>query len=590
VGVPTPDPDTDIDLSLRSFDYVLLASLAVVASVVSTSTVHQVINVELPQTESGPIRSIAVMPFENLTVVEGTDFFSDGLTEETISLMADLGEIRVAARSSTFYYKDQEYSVAEVSESLAVDALLEGSVRRQDNNVRIAVQLVDGATESILWTGTYTRHLEDIFAIQTDIARQVTGALEIVLSSRSESRLQRTWSTDPEAYDAYLMGREFLRRENDQDNFQSAVERFDSAIKIDAGFASAHAGMCEARLGQYELSRDMAYFEQAEAACLRALTRDSEATDTYLALAYLHFFAGQHDQSELEFKHVIDLNPTLPNAYLGLARNYELEERPGEAETAFAKAIEVDEGYWNSYQLFGNFLFGQGRYAEAANNYREVIKRKPSYGPAYGNLGAAYYMAGDLDGAAEAYETSLTISPNRSGYSNTGTMYYYLGDFIAAAEMYRKALELAPDDGRMWGNLGDALRAGAGSQMETTKAYSEARDLTRSRLNINPGDAEAMAELAYFSARLGDMETAKEMLRASIHAAPDDMYTHYYAALIYEQAGRDEEAFESLAKALELGYQPMLLGSDPGLKRYSGLDRFNALVTAEVGNQGTGGS
>jgi tetratricopeptide (TPR) repeat protein len=528
------------------------------------------------------------MPFENLTVVEGTDFFSDGLTEETISLMADLGEIRVAARSSTFYYKDQEYSVAEVSESLAVDALLEGSVRRQDNNVRIAVQLVDGATESILWTGTYTRHLEDIFAIQTDIARQVTGALEIVLSSRSESRLQRTWSTDPEAYDAYLMGREFLRRENDQDNFQSAVERFDSAIKIDAGFASAHAGMCEARLGQYELSRDMAYFEQAEAACLRALTRDSEATDTYLALAYLHFFAGQHDQSELEFKHVIDLNPTLPDAYLGLARNYELRERHSEAETAFAKAIEVDEGYWNSHQLFGNFLFGQGRYAEAANNYREVIRRKPSYGTAHSNLGAAYYMAGDLDGAAKAYETSLAISPSRDGYSNTGTMYYYLGDFHGAAGMYRKALELAPDDGRMWGNLGDALRAGAGSPSETAEAYAEARDLTRSRLGINPGDAEAMAELAYFSARLGDIATAEEMLGASMNVAPEEMYTHYYAALIYEQAGRDEEAFESLAKALELGYQPMLLESDPGLKRYSGLDRFNALVTAEVGNMGAG--
>jgi len=578
VLTPPPDPDDDIDLSLRRFDYVLLACLVVVAAVVSTSIFHQVINIETESDGPSPIHSIAVMPFENMSDSADNEFFSDGLTEETIIVMADMEELRVPPRSSLFYYKDREYTVADVAERLSVDALLEGSVRRQADQVRVTAQLVDAQSEDILWTRTYDRHLGDVFAIEADIARQVADALEIVLSNRSKGRLQRAWTTNPQAHDAYLMGREYLRRPNDKATYEAAVERFESAIVLDTGFAQAHAGLCEARLGQYELTRETKFFELAEAACLRALTRDSEATDTFVALAYLHFFAGQHEQAESEFERVIKLNKTLVDAYLGLAQNYAADQQPERAERAFREAIDLDEAYWDGYQLFGNFLFGRGRYAEAAENYEKVIGLTESNVHAHSNLGAAYYMAGDFQGAANAYKASLEISPSRAGYSNTGTMYYYLGEFFAAAQMYRKALEIAPDDGRMWGNLADALRAGAGTPDEAGEAYGRARDFTRLRLDINPGDAEAMAELAYFSARLGDTEIAGTMLAESLAGNPDAMYTHYYAALIYEQTRQDDEAFGALSKALELGYQPELLRVDPGLRRYSDDERFSNLL------------
>lgn len=583
VRTSPPDPDVNIDLSLRSFDYLLLASLAVVAAVVSTSTVHQVISVETEPDEPAPIRSLAVLPFVNTSEAKGMDYFSDGLTEELINLMADLEEIRVAARSSAYFFKGREYIVSEVADRLAVDSVLEGTVRRHQEDVRVTAQLVEASTAKILWTETYERRLEDIFAIQTDIARQVSDELEIVLSSRSEGRLERPWTRNPRAYDAYLMGREFLRRPKDEETLESAAARFRSAVDMDSAFAQAHAGLCEAHLGQYELTREPDFFQQAEAACLRALTRDSDATNTYLALAYLHYFAGQHEQAKREFEHVIDLNQTLVNAYLGLARNYAADDQPERAEREFRRAIDLDRAYWHGYQLFGIFLFARGRYAEAANNYRDVIKLSEENAHAHNNLGAAYYMAGDFKGAADAFEASLEIAPSRSAYSNTGSMYYYLGDFSAAAEMYRKALEMTPNDGRLWGNLGDALWAEGGSQEDARQAYERAKLEMESALSISPDDVFTMASMAYFSARLGDDAEADRLLALCLENDPEDIYTHYYAALIYEGRGNDEEAFNSLARALNLGYQPKLVVVDPALRRLSGDDRFEELLGEAVG-------
>lgn len=522
--------------------------------------------------------SIAVLPFVNVSETADNEFFSDGLTEETISLLADVVELRVAARTSSFYYKDRQYNIPDVAQRLAVDVILEGSVRRQADQVRVTAQLVDAASETILWTEIYDRRLQDIFAIQSDIARQVTSALEVILSARSEVRLSRSYTSDLQAYDSYLLGRNALRQPRTEDTLGSAVERFQQAIDLDAGFAQAYAGLCEARLGQYELARAASFFKQAEAACLRALTRDSEATDTYLALAILHFFAGMHEQAEGEFKQVIGLNPSLVDARIGLARNYAAAGRTEEAEAAFRQAIEQDPGFWRGYQLLGNFLYESGRYDEAASNYREVIERTPDNAHAWSNLGAAEYMIGDFAGAAEAYRQSLRVSPTRAAYSNTGTMYYFAGDFDSAARMYRKALELTPENPSLWGNLGDALKAGAGPPADAVAAYRRARDLSKALLDVNPDDAENLAESAYFSARLGDADRALQTLSRAVSQGPDNMWSYYYGALIYADLGRNDEALDSLRKAVELGYQPILLKADPSLARLAADERFLALV------------
>jgi len=583
---PPPHLGEAVDLSLKGVDYLLLVSLSVMIALVAVGLGTRILEEEAadpvhPPTGPADVRSIAVLPFVNMSATPENDFFSDGLTEETISLLADLGQLRVAARSSTFPYKGKIYSIPDVAKRLSVDVVLEGSVRRQQNQVRVTAQLVDARSESILWTDSYDRQLEDVIAIERDIAQHVTDALQVVLSSRSRARLQKPYTTNVAAFDSYLLGRNFLRKPKTDPTIKAAVERFQQAIDLDPEFAQAYAGLCEARLSQYELTRATSFFEKAESACLRALTRDSEATDTYLALANLHFFSGQHDQAEREFKHVLALNPTLVDARLGLARTYAAADRAAEAEAEFRRAIDEAPGYWDGYQLFGSFLFESGRYTEAAANYREAIRHSPDNANAYSNLGGAYYMAGDFESAARAYGESLQVLPSRAAYSNTGTMYYYSGDYVTAAQMYRKALEITPDDARLWGNLGDALNAGAGTSAEARGAYRQALALTESMLEVNPGDAEAMAEDAYFSAQLGDDRRATQMIAKAMEQDPDNMYTYYYGALIHQRQGRVEETYTALERALELGYQPALLKADPGFGDLAGEPRFAALLEEE---------
>ncbi len=572
---PAAEPGEDLDLSLKSVDFLVLSCLAVIVVLVGFGLGARIM-VEKPG--QADIPSLAVIPFANLSGNPENEYFSDGLTEEIISLLSNVPELKVAPRSSTRGFKSKQYTIPGVTRQLSVAFVLEGSVLMQEDRVRVTASLVDAETESALWTDTYNRSLQDIIAIQGDIAGNVADALEVVLSSRSRERLHKTYTTNMDAYVDYLQGRDFLRKPRSETILRAATDKFDQSIEMDPDFAEAYAGLCEARLGQYEMSATTSFFKEAESTCLRALTRDNEATETYLALATLHLFSGQYDQAEQEFKYVLTLNPSLVDARLGLARTYASLDRTEEAEAEFRRAVGEDPGYWDCYQLYGNFLIKRGRYREAAANYQDAISRSEDNVNAYNNLGAAYYLAGNFDRAAHAYQESLRLAPTRGAYSNTGTMYFYAGDFGTAASMYREALEIAPDDARLWSYLGDALHWGAGTAAEAQEAYRTALGLTADALKVNPKDADAMIVNAYVSAHLGDDEHARRMFEKTAELDPDDMYVYYYGALIYELQGRTEDTYAALQRALELGYLPVLLKAEPGFKGLAGESRFVALV------------
>ncbi len=577
---PPADPGESVDLLLKGVDYLVLTCLVTILTLVGFGVGNRVL---LEKPSAAVIPSIAVIPFADLSGDPKNDLFSDGLTEETIGLLSDIPELKVAPRSSTRKFKSEEIKVPEVAKQLSVGFILEGSVLMQEDRVRVTASLIDGKSESALWTDTYDRSMADVIGIQRDIAENVAEALEVVLSSHSKARLNKPYTADADAYLGYLQGRDFLRKPKSDANFQAAIEAFDRAIARDPDFAEAYAGLCEARLGQYELSRATSFFEEAESTCLRALTRDNEAIETYLALANLHFFSGQYEQAEKEFKYVLALNPTLADARLGLGRTYAALDRFEQAEIEFRRAIQEDPGYWDCYQLYGNFLIGRGRYHEAAENYEDAISRSDDNVHAYNNLGAAFFLAGDFGSAADAYQKSLQLLPTRGAFANTGTMYYYAGDYAKAADMYRKALQIAGGDPRLWSSLGDALNGNNDSTEEARQAYVRALSLTEAMLRVNPKDIEAVMQNAYVSAQLGNFDHATQMIDRAMKLDPENMYVYYYGALIYETQSRTEDTYAALQRALQLGYLPALLKADPGFTRLWREERFRAILNKDRG-------
>jgi len=522
--------------------------------------------------------SIAVLPFTDMSQAKDQEYLSEGIAEEIRNVLTRVEGLRVAGSTSSFFFKGKNVEPAEIGRRLAVTSLLEGSVRRDGTRIRVSAQLMNAADGIRIWSESYERELGAAFAIQDDIARQVTSALSLVLSRASESALVRPSPPNLVAYDLYLKARAALRQPMSATSLDQATVLFERALAADPRFAQAQAGLCEAWLARYELKRAAESFERAEEACRAALARGQDTGELHAAMGTLHLLAGRLDEAKKDLGRAQALHYSPVDVLLGQARLAEAQKRLDVAERTFEEARRLDPGDNRVYRLLGIFLFRQGRHAEAARAFEEEIARTTDNASAYANLGAARYMAGDFERAAEAQKTSLRLAPTRAGYSNAGTSLYYLGRFGEATAMYRKALEEAPDDYQMWGNLGDALSRLPGREADAVAAYRKAVELAEAGLRINPGDADILSGLALHHAALGHADLARKLDAEARGRAPSNMYVHYNAAVVRVRLGASEAALSELERAVDLGYPRPLLAADAGLEPLRHHPRFAALV------------
>jgi TolB-like protein/Flp pilus assembly protein TadD len=526
-----------------------------------------------------PVASIAVLPFVNLSDDVGNEYFSDGLSEEILNSLTRLRELKVAARTSSFYFKNKDVDIPTIALHLGVRHVLEGSVRRQGQQVRVTAQLIRADTGFHTWSETYDREVKDVFGIQSDIARNVVKALELVLSSESGAQLDRRATASLGAYEYYLQARAYLRNPEDESTLTSAEALFEKALALDVDYAEAHAGLCDTHLVGYERNGSMELFEKAERACHRALTLDSSAGDVYTALGNLYRDSGQYHKAEQGFERAIALNASAVDAYNGLALTYQQQNRLDEAEGAFQRAIEIQPRFWRGHLAMGNFLFSAGRSAEAIEYFRRVTDLTPDNAVGYLNLGSAYYLVADFENAANAWRHSVDLLPSQTGYANIGLSYFFLGRFQEAIEMYQRSIELAPDDYEIWGDLGDACRFAEGQTELATSAYKRAIELAESALSVNPSDADATVLLAHYYANIDESERARQLVARALKLAPQNMYVRYDAAVTNVSLGEADQALAAIEQAVELGYPVELLSLDAGLAPLMETDRFRALLT-----------
>lgn len=571
----------------RKFDFVVMTALAAAVVILTFELyVREAPDTPPATAATNPVGagatgsqrpSIAVLPFLNISDDPQNEYFSDGLTEAIMNLLVRIHALDVAARTSSFFYKDKNVDIKTIAKQLGVRNILEGSVRRDQDKIRVTAQLIEGETGFHLWSNTYDRKLEDIFSIQDDIARQVVRVLEIILSSDAGAMLDRVLTESVDAYEYYLQGRNYLRGEYNEIQLQSALSLFDRAISIDQNFAEAYAGLCDTNLAFYEISRSTKFFEHAERACHRGLTLDAKSGDVYAALGNLYRNSGQYDKAVVEFEKAIALNSRDVNAYVGLAETYKLNNRLEDAERTFQQVIDMQPGYWRGYVRMGEFLYYAGRIPEAVQSYTHAVNLAPDSATGYLGLGSAYYLLNDFENAAAAWQKSIDLKPSTNAYMNVGSSYFFLGRFEEAATMYSQASELAPDDFEVWGSLGEAYEYTGTNKALANQAYQTAIELGEKLLGINPADAMTMGALAQYYAHTGNTTRATELIIKAEQLEPQNMYVQYFAAVTHATLGNEDATVIAVERAVALGYPENLLKLDANLTDL-GNDRINALL------------
>ncbi len=319
--------------------------------------------------------SIAVLPFENMSSDKENEYFSDGLADELISALTKVGGLRVAPRTSAFAFKGRKEDIRKIGEQLQVRTVLEGSVRKSGNRLRINAQLVNVADSSHLWSETYNRQLEDVFAIQDEIAQNIVKALRIILSEKEKQAIEKAPAANVQAYDFYLRGRQFFHQMR-RKGFEFARQMFARAIAVDPGYARAYAGVadcCSLLYTRWDPSE--ANLREADRASLKALELDPDLAEAHVARGLAISLRKQYAEARQEFETAIRLDPNLFEAYYFFARDSQAEGRLLEAAELYEKAAELRPDDYQAPGYSGAIYAGLGRQQQAEAAYRTNLER-----------------------------------------------------------------------------------------------------------------------------------------------------------------------------------------------------------------------
>ncbi|MGZ7066177.1 MAG: TPR end-of-group domain-containing protein, partial [Candidatus Aminicenantales bacterium] len=353
--------------------------------------------------------SIAVLPIENLTGDPGKEYWVDGATDELIGQLAQIGSLRVISRTSVMKYKALKKPVPEIARELRVEAVVEGTVHRVGDNVRIRVELIDALPEERnLWTETYDRPKADVLVMYGEMARTIAGKMQVKLAPKEAARLAAAHQVNPEAYEAYLQG-QFHYYKLTRPDLDSALQYFELARAKDPNYAQAYAGIANVWAGRQQqgLVPASEAAPKAKAAAAKALELDSTLAEVHDTLAGIETWTDWDWQGgEAEYRRAIELNPNLPTPRLGLSHLLNILKRPEEAMTLIQRALELDPLNALFRGFYAMDLMYAHRYDDAIAVIRETLKTSPNDLIALSALRSAYHVKKMYPEALEAWKAS----------------------------------------------------------------------------------------------------------------------------------------------------------------------------------------
>ena len=366
-----------------------------------------------------PIRSVAVLPLENLSGDPAQDYFADGMTEALIANLAKIGALRVISRTSVMQYKGVGKSLPEIARELNVDAVIEGSVQRSGERVRITVQLIHtpterNLTERNLWAESYERSLRDVLALQSEVAQAITGEIKVKLTPQERLHLAKARQTNPEAYDSYLRGKFYFNLYTEKDS-ERAIENLERAVATDPGFAEAHAALALAYQYQFvgfkpeEKQLQEKSFVEVE----KALALDPDLADAYIVRGrtlWSHANHFQHEEAIRQYRRALSLNPNSDEAFFQIGLIYNHIGLFDKAHQEFQKAIAINPNNVRARWFTGQTILYQGKYREFLAISRHLPRKTNPHLAGY-QIAWALFQLGRKDEALATLEEFLRDFP-----------------------------------------------------------------------------------------------------------------------------------------------------------------------------------
>jgi adenylate cyclase len=425
-------------------------------SLKNVNSLVEVYKMVMPWDETAPTlstqrdsRRIAILPFANISPDAADEYFADGMTDELIAVLSKIAGLRVVARTSAMRFKGEKATANRIGQELKVGSLVEGSVRKSKNRVRITVQLVDTQSEEDLWTETYDRDLQDIFSVQSDIAQQVAKALELRLGVRESSAIRQQQTQNPDAYSLYLKGRNRWNARSENE-INRAIKYFEEAIGRDPQYALAYAGLadCYSILGYYGFRRAAVVYPRAKELAEKALSLNETIAEPHASLGQaLMQYYFDWKRSGLELDRALEINPSYATAHFWRATHYMAQGQINDSLVHVKKAVELDPLSMIILTDAARDLYLARRYDESIDQYRKSLEVDPKFPIAHKGLAEVYSQIGKHDEAVSEIEKAIALSV-RSIFilDDLGYIYARAGKTDEATKVLRDLDRLASDE------------------------------------------------------------------------------------------------------------------------------------------------